>query len=150
MATVALYAAHLASGRQIKEAMLGVPLLMDQEHSSMVAVVDDDDDVGEVLRGLLEIMGYQVETYRSGAEFLEAAESRNVACLVVDQNMPAMTGLDMLSRLSAMGVSIPTLLITGTPDADIRRRAADLGVMNVLEKPMSHHELLRFVSFSMG
>ena len=123
---------------------------MDQEHASMVAVVDDDDDVGEVLRGLLETMGYHVETYRSGAEFLAGFRSRNIACLVVDQNMPAMTGLELCSRLSKLGISIPTLLITGTPDADIRRRATELGVMTVLEKPMSHHELLRFVSFSMG
>ena len=123
---------------------------MDQEHASMVAVVDDDDDVGEVLRGLLETMGYHVETYRSGSEFLAGFRSRNIACLVVDQNMPAMTGLELCSRLSQLGISIPTLLITGTPDADIRRRAIELGVMTVLEKPMSHHELLRFVSFSMG
>jgi FixJ family two-component response regulator len=117
---------------------------------SVVAVVDDDDDVGEVLRGLLETMGYHVETYRSGAEFLAGFRSRNIACLVVDQNMPAMTGLELCSHLSKLGISIPTLLITGTPDADIRRRAIELGVMTVLEKPMSHHELLRFVSFSMG
>jgi len=130
--------------------MAGDLLFMDQEHASMVAVVDDDDDVGEVLRGLLETMGYHVETYRSGAEFLAGFRSRNIACLVVDQNMPAMTGLELCSRLSQLGISIPTLLITGTPDADIRRRAIELGVMTVLEKPMSHHELLRFVSFSMG
>jgi FixJ family two-component response regulator len=130
--------------------MAGDLLLMDQEHSSVVAVVDDDDDVGEVLRGLLETMGYHVETYRSGAEFLAGFRSRNIACLVVDQNMPAMTGLELCSHLSKLGISIPTLLITGTPDADIRRRATELGVMTVLEKPMSHRELLRFVAFSMG
>lgn len=123
---------------------------MERESSGIVAVVDDDDDVGDVLGGLLETMGYQVETYRSGMDFLAAAKLDRLACLVVDQNMPRMTGLEMIERLSERGISIPSLLITGIHDADVERRAADLGVMTVLEKPMSHHELLRFISVSVG
>lgn len=121
---------------------------MDRENASIVAVIDDDDDVGDVLRGLLETMGYQVETYRSGMDFLSTAQLDLLACLVVDQNMPSMTGLEMIERLSDRGVSIPVLLITGAHDAEIERKAASLGVMTVLEKPMSHHELLRFISVS--
>jgi FixJ family two-component response regulator len=64
--------------------------------------------------------------------------------------MPQMTGLEMIERLSVRGVNIPALLITGTHDPEIERKAANLGVMTVLEKPMSHHELLRFVSVSVG
>ncbi|MDR3529338.1 MAG: response regulator [Rhodopila sp.] len=121
---------------------------MDRENASIVAVIDDDNDVGDVLRGLLETMGYQVETYRSGMDFLSTAQLDLLACLVVDQNMPSMTGLEMIERLSDRGVSIPVLLITGAHDAEIERKAASLGVMTVLEKPMSHHELLRFISVS--
>ena len=51
---------------------------------------------------------------------------------------------------ASKGVTIPTLLITGTSDPDLARQADRLGVMTVLEKPMSHHELLRFISFSVG
>src|SRR6476646_2072858 len=68
-------------------------------HTGVVAIVDDDDDVGEVLRGLLETVGYQVETYKSGNEFLAEARPGQLACLVVDQNMPNMTGLEMLTQL---------------------------------------------------
>lgn len=121
---------------------------MDRENASIVAIIDDDNDVGDVLRGLLETMGYQVETYRSGMDFLSTAQLDLLACLVVDQNMPSMTGLEMIERLSDRGVSIPVLLITGAHDAEIERKAASLGVMTVLEKPMSHHELLRFISVS--
>jgi FixJ family two-component response regulator len=95
-------------------------------------------------------MGYQVETYRSGMDFLAVAQLDRLACLVVDQNMPKMTGLQMLERLSDRGISIPALLITGIHDPDVERKAASLGVMTVLEKPMSHHELLRFISVSVG
>jgi FixJ family two-component response regulator len=123
---------------------------MDRDNASIVAVVDDDNDVGDVLGGLLETMGYQVETYRSGTDFLAAAQFDCLACLVVDQNMPSMTGLQLLERLSERGVNIPALLITGAQDPEIERRAASLGVMTVLEKPLSHRELLRFISVSAG
>jgi FixJ family two-component response regulator len=123
---------------------------MDRDSAGRVAVIDDDNDVGEVLGGLLESMGYQVETYRSGQEFLSDAQLDLLACLVVDQNMPQMTGLQMIERLSKRGVNIPALLITGAHDPEVERKAAALGVMTVLEKPMSHHELLRFISVSVG
>lgn len=123
---------------------------MDRDNASIVAVIDDDNDVGDVLGGLLETMGYQVETYRSGMDFLSGARFDRLACLVIDQNMPRMTGLEMLERLSGQGVNIPALLITGIHDPEVERQAASLGVMTVLEKPMSHHELLRFISVSMG
>jgi FixJ family two-component response regulator len=123
---------------------------MDKDNASIVAVIDDDNDVGDVLGGLLETMGYQVETYRSGMDFLSQAQFDRLACLVVDQNMPNMTGLQMIESLCERDINIPALLITGIHDAEVERKAAGLGVMTVLEKPMSHHELLRFVSVSVG
>lgn len=124
--------------------------MMEKDSSGIVAVVDDDDDVGDVLGGLLEAMGYQVETYRSGTDFLADARLERLACVVVDQNMPSMTGLQMIEDLAARGSTIPILLITGIHDDEVARKAAELGVMKVLEKPMSHHELLRFISVSAG
>jgi FixJ family two-component response regulator len=129
---------------------MGIWNTMDKDNASIVAVIDDDNDVGDVLGGLLETMGYQVETYRSGMDFLSQAQFDRLACLVVDQNMPNMTGLQMIESLCDRGINIPALLITGIHDAEVERKAAALGVMTVLEKPMSHHELLRFVSVSVG
>ena len=123
---------------------------MNRDTASIVAVIDDDDDVGDVLGGLLETMGYQVETYRSGMDFLSEASFDRLACLVVDQNMPRMTGLEMIESLAGRGVNIPALLITGIHDSGGRAQSSHLEVMTVLEKPMSHHELLRFISVSVG
>ena len=123
---------------------------MDRDNASVIAVIDDDNDVGDVLGGLLEAMGYPFETYRSGTEFLSDAQVERFACLIVDQNMPQITGLDMIARLAERGINIPALLITGAHDPEVERKAAGLGVMTVLEKPMSHHELLRFISVSVG
>ncbi len=123
---------------------------MDRGNAGIVAVIDDDNDVGDVLGGLLEAMGYQVETYRSGMDFLSNARFDRLACLIIDQNMPRMTGLQMVEQLAQQGVNIPALLITGVHDQEVERQAVKLGVMTVLEKPMSHHELLRFISVSVG
>ncbi len=123
---------------------------MAKDAPSIVAVIDDDNDVGDVLGGLLEAMGYEVATYSSGPEFLADPRKDRLACLIVDQNMPQMKGLDMIAHLSESGINIPALLITGVHDPEVERRAAELGVMTVLEKPMSHHELLRFISISVG
>ncbi len=123
---------------------------MERGNGNIVAVIDDDNDVGAVLGRLLETMGYQVEIFTSALEFLSSARTDRLACLIVDQNMPRMTGLEMIEKLSEQGVSIPTLLITGVYDSAVDRRASELGVMTVLEKPMSHRDLLRFVSVSVG
>lgn len=122
---------------------------MSNGNTGVVAIIDDDGDVADVLGGLLEIVGYEVETYRSANQFIAGSDPDKLACIVVDQHMPDMTGLEMLTQLDNKGVSIPSLLITGASDEGIVRQATELGVMKVLQKPMSHHELLRFIEASM-
>ena len=123
---------------------------MDRENASIVAIVDDDDEVRDVLRVLLESAGHSVETYKSGGDFLGNARLDEIACLVVDQRMPEMSGITLISTIAKRGLAIPSLLITGAHDAEIAREAEMLGAMTVLEKPLSSQELLRFVAFSVG
>jgi FixJ family two-component response regulator len=117
--------------------------------SNTVAVVDDDEDVRDVLAALLELCGHDVETYQSATEFLQQAVLDQFSCLVVDLNMPGLKGIELIAELESKGVAIPTLLITGASNADVRRRATRSGIMTVMQKPMSHHQLLRFVASSM-
>jgi two-component system, LuxR family, response regulator FixJ len=107
-----------------------------------VAVVDDDQGVRDSMRFLLEMGGYDVETYASGAEFLERTGPEPLGCLVIDQQMPGLTGLDLIRALQERGGTTPTLLIVSTPSAAVSRRAAELGVGEVLEKPMAEIDLL--------
>jgi FixJ family two-component response regulator len=123
---------------------------MNRDNPTIVAVVDDDDEVRDVLRGLLESAGHSVETFKSGRDFLTNARLDEIACLVVDQRMPEMSGVAVISTVANRGLTIPSLLITGAHDAEIAREAETLGAMTVLEKPLSSQELLRFVSFSVG
>ena len=115
---------------------------------NIVAIVDDDGDVRDVLDALLEQAGHTVRTYRSGQELLSDGDLGDVACLVVDQNMPGMTGLDLLRELDESGQTIPTLLITGAPDSRLAQEARTLGAIEVLSKPIDFTRLLQLVAYS--
>jgi len=112
----------------------------------LVAVVDDDDAVRDSLSFLLEIAGYTVAAYASAAQFLQEAPLPQLACLVVDQHMPDLTGLQLVARLRGDGVGLPVALITGSPSADVLRLARELRVKIVLEKPLDDDQLLEFIA----
>jgi two-component system response regulator FixJ len=113
--------------------------------SGVVGIVDDDHAVLDSLKFLLEVVGHRVATYLSAEAFLNDQASAP-ACLIVDQHMPRLTGLDLAEKLRDDGSSIPILLITGSPSPAIVARAALLGIVRVLEKPPEEHDLLEFVN----
>jgi two-component system response regulator FixJ len=118
------------------------------ENLNIVAIVDDDGDVRDVLDALLESAGHTVKTYTSGKQFLDDPEMSEVACLVVDQKMPGMTGIDLLRALDAGGHTIPSLLVTGLPDAAVTAEARKLGAIDVLSKPIGVERLLQLVAYA--
>ena len=112
--------------------------------------MDDDPGVRDALRFLLETAGHVVETYESGPRFLAEADPSRFACLVLDQRMPQVAGLDLLALLRGQGVATPTLLIVSTPGPALSRRAAELGVFRVLEKPLARDDLLAEIGAAVG
>lgn len=120
------------------------------ESIGTVAIIDDDDDVREVLEGLLEAAGHSVKSYRSGKELLADPAVAEMACLVIDHRMPQMTGLDLLAELNRRAITVPSVLITGANDRAIAREAQRLGAMHVLEKPITYQTLLRLIALSTG
>ena len=110
-----------------------------------IVVVDDDAAVRDSLAFLLETAGYAVESFASGPLCLRAIKPTSVACLVVDQHMPEMTGLEFLAELHHQGIHLPALLITGSPSPDLLARAAALDVRQVLAKPLAEDDLLRLI-----
>ena len=108
----------------------------------VIAIVDDDPGVRDALRFLLETAGHQVEAYESALRFLADGDLARVACLVLDQRMPHLTGLDLLACLRSRGVATPTLLVVSTPAREVSRRAAELGALRVLEKPLARDDLV--------
>jgi len=118
---------------------------MTLERNDAVAVVDDDQSVRDSLKFLLEVAGHRVGTYGSAMAFLEDQAVRP-ACLIIDQHMPQLTGLDLAARLRTDGVGIPILLMSGAVSPGIVARAAQLGIEKVLPKPPTEDDLLGFVN----
>lgn len=116
----------------------------------LVGVVDDDAAVRDSLRFLLEAAGFPVATFYSADQFLAAADADGVACLLLDQHMPQVTGLELLQRLRRAGRDLPVALMTGSPSAQLMRRALELGALVVLEKPLTEQALFQFVEDAAG
>lgn len=108
--------------------------------SPAIAVVDDDTAVCDSFRFLLEANNLDVQTYLSGADFL--SENPKVACIIVDYQMPGRNGLDFMSELRQRGSTLPAIMITATSDPTVDQRAAQLGITQVLRKPVSGQVLL--------
>ena len=111
----------------------------------IVAIVDDDKAVGNAIEVLMRSIGLVAQAFSSGEEFLRSPELSRTGCLVVDFNMPNMSGLDLCDNLSLLGVEIPTVLITAYPSDDSRARALRAGIICYLSKPFVESDLLNCV-----
>jgi two-component system response regulator FixJ len=115
-----------------------------------VYVVDDDEAVRDSVRLLLETDGRKVRPFAAAADLLRALPAAPLGCLVLDYQMPATNGLELLDDLRARNVTLPAILITGQCDPRIRRRAGQAGVAKFLEKPFTDGALLTAVEEAMG
>ena len=122
--------------------------MINGQTAGTVAVIDDDEDVRDVLCALLQSEGHTTEAYESGTEFLRAGGVHRSTCIIVDQNMPGITGLALLTELAMRGSEVPALLITGDPSIRLSSQAGRIGAMTVMEKPMPYTAFLNFVSMS--
>jgi FixJ family two-component response regulator len=111
----------------------------------LVAIVDDDEAVGNAIKVLMRSIGLVAQAFSSGEEFLRSPELRRTGCLVVDFDMPKMSGLDLHNNLSRLGKEIPTVMITAYPSDDIRARALQAGVICYLPKPFNESDLLNCI-----
>jgi two-component system response regulator FixJ len=111
------------------------------EGPPIVAIVDDDPAVCNSLKFSLELEGFSVRAYGSGAELLRAGGLDDCKCFVIDQRMPAMNGLELIATLRGRHVLAPAILLTSNPDASLRARAARTNAP-IVEKPLLGNALL--------
>jgi len=101
----------------------------------VIVVVDDDFAVRNSLAFALTEEGFIVRTYCSAERLLDGEFLSDARCLVIDQKLPGMNGLGLVDELRRRDVSVPVILITTAPTAQIRRAAAAAGVA-IVEKPL--------------
>jgi FixJ family two-component response regulator len=115
-----------------------------------VAVVDDDLSVCRALARLLRANGLVAETYGSARDFLESLARTVPECLVVDLQMPDMTGLELQQHLSAGGFRFPVIVITAHDGAGIRDQCLASGAAAYLVKPLREDALLGSINVATG
>jgi len=113
-----------------------------QKPDATVFVVDDDASVREALGGLLRSAGLGVATYASAQEFLTGPRADGPSCLVLDVQLPGLTGLDLQRRLAEINLDIPIIFITGHGDVPTSVRAMKAGAVEFLTKPFGDDDFL--------
>jgi FixJ family two-component response regulator len=115
-----------------------------------IAVVDDDAPVLKALTRLLRARAFNAVAYGSAQEFLAALPNGPPDCLILDLQMPEMTGLELLQRLKQEGIRIPTIVITAHGDVDALKHCMSAGAIGFLTKPLQDTSLFAAIEAARG
>lgn len=112
----------------------------------VIFIVDDDSSIRLALENLLSSCGHQVETYAAARDFLRDCPPNPAGCLVLDVQMPGLSGLDLQSELNQAGIDLPIIFLTGHGDIPTTVRAMKAGAAEFLTKPVSDSELVAAIN----
>jgi FixJ family two-component response regulator len=106
-----------------------------------IAVVDDDRSVRNALRRLLRAAGFDAEVFASGREFLALLREWEPDCLIIDLNMPGMTGRELVHKVLERIPALPVIFMTAVDKPDSRAEYDALGAIAYLLKPVEEQDL---------
>ena len=112
---------------------------------ALVYVVDDDPSAREGVAGLIRSAGLKARTFTSAPEFLATPRPEVPSCLVLDVNLPGLSGLDLQHELAKSGDQIPIIFLTGHGDIPMSVRAVKAGAVDFLTKPFDDEDLLNAI-----
>jgi FixJ family two-component response regulator len=115
-----------------------------------VSIVDDDPWAREGIKDLVASLGYRAFSFASAEEFLESGSVDESECVILDVQMPGLTGLDLQQFLTEQGCGIAVIMITAHPDEGCRRRALEAGALAFLTKPLDDADLVRCLTTAVG
>ncbi|NWN91531.1 response regulator transcription factor [Marinobacter adhaerens] len=111
-------------------------------HPQTVFVIDDDSDVRESLKWLLESVGLRVRTFESALSFFEAFDHNQSGCVVMDVRMPGLSGIHAQNKLRDMNVELPIIMISAHGNVDMAVTALTQGAQTFIEKPFDDQVLI--------
>jgi FixJ family two-component response regulator len=124
----------------IKQAQSEMPA-----RTQTIAIVEDDASFNRALERLLKASGFATRTFLSAEEFLASNAFESLACLILDINLPGISGFELLDRLSRYDGRPPVIFITATDEKTVRDRASRVSGNACLGKPMDGAALLQAV-----
>ncbi len=115
------------------------------ESDAIIAIVDDDPSVRRGLERLIRSVGWKAETFASAQEFLARPRTEAPSCLVLDLQLPDLSGLDLQKRMAEAGLETPIVFLTGHGDIPASAQAMKAGAIEFLTKPVDEQDLLKAI-----
>lgn len=115
-----------------------------QNERHLLFVVDDDEAVRASTRALLEVFGYAVRDFASAEQLIASADISKADCLILDYHLPGMSGLEFVQTLRADGIQTPVIIVSAN-GKNLTARAAKVGVIAILDKPVVGQSLTRWL-----
>ena len=116
-----------------------------RESDAIIAVVDDDASVREGLQSLIRSAGWRVEAFVSAQEFLARLGAEAPSCVILDLQLPGLSGLDLQNRMAEVGLDIPIVFLTGHGNIPASVQAMKAGAVEFLTKPLDEAKLLQAI-----
>jgi DNA-binding NtrC family response regulator len=120
------------------------------ESYSPIYVVDDDVSILEAVGSLVRSAGFSVETFSSAQEFLASPRENPPSCLVLDVQLPGLSGLDLQQELAKSNIRVPIIFLTGHGDIPMSVRAMKAGAIEFLTKPFDDEDLLDAIQYGIA
>ncbi|WP_377705705.1 response regulator transcription factor [Pseudoduganella sp. UC29_71] len=114
-----------------------------------IHIIDDDEPLRTALSRLLGACGYRVNVYESGDAFVRAETGDEAGCILLDVDMPGLTGLQLQDHLRARNSILPIVFLTGSGDIAMSVRAIKAGAEDFLPKPIGKEQLLDAIGRAM-
>ena len=113
--------------------------------NNKIFIIDDEDSVRASLSALLSEYDYEVEAFESAQAFLNSFGDGKPGCIILDIQMPGMTGLELQEKLIAKKIFTPIIFVTGQGSIPWSVQAMKQGAVNFLEKPYDESELIKSI-----
>src|SRR6186713_2324561 len=115
----------------------------------MISIIDDDPSVRDATRRLVKSLGYPARTFASAEDFLQSDGVNGTDCLILDVNMPGLSGIELQSRLVAQGNATPIIFISAASDATVQATALNAGAIGFLSKPFKEERLVEHLDVAL-
>jgi FixJ family two-component response regulator len=112
----------------------------------MVAIVEDDEGMRRAIGRLLEAAGYGTAAFESAEALSQAEAAEDACCLILDVQLPGLSGFDLRKQLAEAGPNVPVIFITAHDEPVNRETATRNGAVAYLPKPFARKDLLEAVA----
>ncbi len=116
----------------------------------MIAVIDDEESVRKAVVRLLQSAGHKAQGFASGSEFLNSALGDKLDCLMLDLQMPGLSGTEVQRALNRAGARLPIIVMTANDAPGAREECMREGAVAYLSKPVDMRVMLDAIDVAIG